>query len=266
MRVISSCWLRPCPLYTPPVAPTDWVIRWIIWTAVIFGPQILQRKIWWTLSLRGRRSRNKVSVGEPAEGSVLGRGRTGSVYLIGTSARIDCDQFLATHFDTTCAHAYPRAPSQISHFITQVAASWSEHIVSKASYTLRRNPIWKPTWGMTDDSRPTEESYCARCLCVLKYMSDTVCTSHDVFTYLGEIWATMNDLARSTLKNVAKCNILCDLWNFEKGSNVERKRRLSTIFGALISWYPSSSQPHTYCNGLMCAISNVPGTCKPVQP
>ena len=21
-------WLRPCPLYTPPVAPTDWMVRW----------------------------------------------------------------------------------------------------------------------------------------------------------------------------------------------------------------------------------------------
>ena len=29
----------------------------------------MSQKIWWTLSLRGRRSRNKVSVGEPAEGS-----------------------------------------------------------------------------------------------------------------------------------------------------------------------------------------------------
>ena len=69
MRVISSCWLRPCPLYTPPVAPTDWVIRWIIRTAVVFSSWILLWKVWWTLSLRGRRSRNKVSVGEPAEGS-----------------------------------------------------------------------------------------------------------------------------------------------------------------------------------------------------
>ena len=69
MRVISSCWLRPCPLYTPPVAPTDWVIRWIIRTAAVFSSWILLWKVWWTLSLRGRRSRNKVSVGEPAEGS-----------------------------------------------------------------------------------------------------------------------------------------------------------------------------------------------------
>ena len=35
----------------------------------MFGSRTLQWKVWWTLSLRGRRSRNKVSVGEPAEGS-----------------------------------------------------------------------------------------------------------------------------------------------------------------------------------------------------
>ena len=69
MRVISSCWLRPCPLYTPPVAPTDWVFRWIIRTAPVFSSWNLEWKVWWTLTLRGRRSRNKVSVGEPAEGS-----------------------------------------------------------------------------------------------------------------------------------------------------------------------------------------------------
>ena len=69
MRVISLFWLRPCPLYTPPVAPTDWVIRWIIQTAMAFGSWTLLWKVLWTLSLRGRRSRNKVSVGEPAEGS-----------------------------------------------------------------------------------------------------------------------------------------------------------------------------------------------------
>ena len=71
MRVISSRWLRPCPLYTPPVAPTDWMTRWNIGTV---NDLALLLSCLWELSLtspfRGRWSRNKVSVGEPAEGSL----------------------------------------------------------------------------------------------------------------------------------------------------------------------------------------------------
>ena len=63
-------WLRPCPLYTPPVATTDWMARWGLRT----GPGGLAttpqgRKVGQTRSFRGSKSRNKVSVGEPAEGS-----------------------------------------------------------------------------------------------------------------------------------------------------------------------------------------------------
>ena len=69
MRVISSCWLRPCPLYTPPVARTDWVNRRIIQAMSQRSVPVVPRKVWRTISLRGRRSRIKVYVGEPAEGS-----------------------------------------------------------------------------------------------------------------------------------------------------------------------------------------------------
>ena len=72
MRVISSRWLRPCPLYTPPVATTDWMVQWDnrtdnlstgnSWRAYLEDDQ--------TWSFRGSKSRNKVSVGEPAEGSL----------------------------------------------------------------------------------------------------------------------------------------------------------------------------------------------------
>ena len=71
MWVISSRWLRPCPLYTPPVAPTDWMVRWgsRILLSDWFARKIA-REVTQTLPFRGRRSRNKVSVGEPAEGSL----------------------------------------------------------------------------------------------------------------------------------------------------------------------------------------------------
>lgn len=61
--------MRPCPLYTPPVAPTDWTIRQDVWSCLMyFGA--LSDEAPQTLSSRGRWSRNKVSVGEPAEGSL----------------------------------------------------------------------------------------------------------------------------------------------------------------------------------------------------
>ena len=72
-QVISLRWLRPCPLYTPPVATTDWMVQWDnrtdnlatgnSWRAYLEDDQ--------TWSFRGSKSRNKVSVGEPAEGSLL---------------------------------------------------------------------------------------------------------------------------------------------------------------------------------------------------
>lgn len=48
----------------------------IEWSGELFGPRNVDSsfvfwKVLWTLSLKGRRSRNKVSVGEPAEGSFL---------------------------------------------------------------------------------------------------------------------------------------------------------------------------------------------------
>ena len=51
-------------MYTPPVAFTDWVFRWVFLI-------VAKLKIKQTLALRGKRSRNKVSVGEPAEGSFI---------------------------------------------------------------------------------------------------------------------------------------------------------------------------------------------------
>ena len=71
MWVINSRWLRPCPLYTPPVAPTDWMVRWElgIWE-LSYSRRTSFEELVQILSFRGRRSRNKVSVGEPAEGSL----------------------------------------------------------------------------------------------------------------------------------------------------------------------------------------------------
>ena len=51
-------------MYTPPVAFTDWVFRWVFLI-------VSKLKIKQILALRGKRSRNKVSVGEPAEGSFI---------------------------------------------------------------------------------------------------------------------------------------------------------------------------------------------------
>ena len=71
MRFIRVRWLRPCLLYTPPVAPTDWMLRWISGRPLLElrGTGSVDERLW-TFSFRGRRSRNKVSVGEPAEGSL----------------------------------------------------------------------------------------------------------------------------------------------------------------------------------------------------
>ena len=66
MRFIRPYWLRPCSLYTPPVASTEWVVRWDTWIKRVY----LAWEDYQTYPLRGRRSRNKVSVGEPAEGSL----------------------------------------------------------------------------------------------------------------------------------------------------------------------------------------------------
>ena len=57
--------MRPCPLYTPPVAPTDESSGEVHGVAV----HAMAVEVKWTSRFRGRRSRNKVSVGEPAEGS-----------------------------------------------------------------------------------------------------------------------------------------------------------------------------------------------------
>ena len=72
MRVISSRWLRPCPLYTPPVATTDWMVQWgnrtdNLATGNSWREYLEDDQTW---SFRGSKSRNKVSVGEPAEGSL----------------------------------------------------------------------------------------------------------------------------------------------------------------------------------------------------
>ena len=50
-----------------------WMIRWKLWIRHSARTFVSYWMIWelaWTLSFRGRRSRNKVSVGEPAEGSL----------------------------------------------------------------------------------------------------------------------------------------------------------------------------------------------------
>jgi hypothetical protein len=65
-------WLRPCPLYTPPVATTDWIAQWGLRTSLgRLATTTLSRKVRQTQSFRGSKSRNKVSVGEPAEGSLI---------------------------------------------------------------------------------------------------------------------------------------------------------------------------------------------------
>ena len=71
MYVINVYWIRPCPLYTPPVAPTDWMSWWVDWNRCYFLTKmvVIFENLQTRLS-RGRRSRNKVSVGEPAEGSL----------------------------------------------------------------------------------------------------------------------------------------------------------------------------------------------------
>ena len=71
MWVISLRWMRPCPLYTPPVATTDWMAQWGLRTGSGRSATPTQsRKVGQTWSFRGSKSRNKVSVGEPAEGSL----------------------------------------------------------------------------------------------------------------------------------------------------------------------------------------------------
>ena len=60
----------------------------------MFGSRTLQWKVWWTLSLRGRRSRNKVSVSEPAEGS-FARFRQHHVNcFVGVCVRMCLDPFM----------------------------------------------------------------------------------------------------------------------------------------------------------------------------
>ncbi len=63
--------MRPCPLYTPPVAPTDWMRWWVNLNDWSYTVKLKVSYIYLQTKLfRGRRSRNKVSVGEPAEGSI----------------------------------------------------------------------------------------------------------------------------------------------------------------------------------------------------
>ena len=63
-------WIRPCILYTPPVAPTDWSFRWAGRRNFETDSSVdFRSKCQRIDGFRGRRSRNKVSVGEPAEGS-----------------------------------------------------------------------------------------------------------------------------------------------------------------------------------------------------
>ena len=70
MSVINVHWIRPCPLYTPPVAPTDWMSWWVDWNNIyLLAEMVVFCENLQTRLSRGRRSRNKVSVGEPAEGS-----------------------------------------------------------------------------------------------------------------------------------------------------------------------------------------------------
>ena len=59
--------IRPCPLYTPPVALTDGLFCESEGLRCLFfaGAGKLRR----TAGSKGKRSRNKASVGEPADGS-----------------------------------------------------------------------------------------------------------------------------------------------------------------------------------------------------
>ena len=54
----------PCPLYTPPVALTDGLLCEFEGLAFLLWK--LKRTVW----SKGKRSRNKASVGEPADGSL----------------------------------------------------------------------------------------------------------------------------------------------------------------------------------------------------
>ena len=67
--------MRPCPLYTPPVAATDWVSRLRVRRSRLLASQgvMAAAKVLITARPRGSRSRNKVIVGEPAFGSLLTR-------------------------------------------------------------------------------------------------------------------------------------------------------------------------------------------------
>ena len=62
--------IRPCPLYTPPVALTDGLLCEFegLGTQKFISAHLwkLKRTVW----SKGKRSRNKASVGEPADGSL----------------------------------------------------------------------------------------------------------------------------------------------------------------------------------------------------
>jgi len=61
--------MRPCPLYTPPVALTDGLLcefEGLNVRVYACAPRKLNRTVW----SKGKRSRNKASVGEPADGSL----------------------------------------------------------------------------------------------------------------------------------------------------------------------------------------------------
>lgn len=65
--------IRPCPLYTSPVALTDGLLcefeglsLAVIRLGVYYHLRKLKRTVW----SKGKRSRNKASVGEPADGSL----------------------------------------------------------------------------------------------------------------------------------------------------------------------------------------------------
>lgn len=60
-------WIRFWSLYTPPVAVTDWLFWWVLGSLDKF---IYLNKLLQITVIRGSKSRNKVSVGEPADGSL----------------------------------------------------------------------------------------------------------------------------------------------------------------------------------------------------
>ena len=75
-QVISLRRMRPCPLYTPPVAATDWMSYLCVrMLEAVNHPTLTgwlhQAKVLFNIGSRGSRSRNKVIVGEPAFGSLL---------------------------------------------------------------------------------------------------------------------------------------------------------------------------------------------------